>query len=81
MEHTPSSSSGMNAAASPRSVDQVWLAEVKGAPEIRHGGLLDDPLFAARLAEAENEVLALEVTQMRVASGAEEASPTPLRRS
>ena len=40
-------------------------AQVKTAS----GTLLDDPLFAARFAEIENEVLALELTQMRVVSG------------
>src|ERR1700731_4773693 len=46
---------------------KVRLAEVKQCAA--DTGLLDDPLFAARLAEAENELLALELTQMRVASG------------
>ncbi|MGD9515883.1 acyl-CoA dehydrogenase family protein, partial [Mycolicibacterium sp.] len=40
-------------------------------------GLLDDPLFAARLAETENDVLALELTQMRVASGSKDGKPNP----
>lgn len=48
---------------------KVWLAQVKeraaSAPTDR-GTLLDDPLFAARVAEAENELLALELTQLRV---------------
>ncbi|MCV7199529.1 acyl-CoA dehydrogenase family protein [Mycobacterium angelicum] len=54
---------------------KVRLAEVK-----RHAaanGLLDDPLFAARLAEAENEVLALELTQARVVSGSSGGKPNP----
>jgi alkylation response protein AidB-like acyl-CoA dehydrogenase len=38
------------------------------------GTLLDDPLFAARVAEAENELLALELTQLRV-SGSEGSGP------
>ena len=33
------------------------------------GTLLDDPLFAARFAEIENELLALELTQLRVVAG------------
>lgn len=46
---------------------KVRLAEVKqrGAET----GMLDNPLFEARVAEVENELLALELTQMRVASG------------
>lgn len=54
---------------------KVRLAEVK-----RHAaesGLLDDPLFAARLAEAENEVLALELTQARVVSSSAGGKPNP----
>jgi alkylation response protein AidB-like acyl-CoA dehydrogenase len=54
---------------------KVRLAEVK-----RHAadtGLLNDPLFAARLAEAENEVLALELTQARVVSSSSGGKPNP----
>lgn len=54
---------------------KVRLAEVK-----RHAadnGLLTDPLFAARLAEAENEVLALELTQARVVSSSSGGKPNP----
>lgn len=54
---------------------KVRLAEVK-----RHAadnGLLADPLFAARLAEAENEVLALELTQARVVSSSSGGKPNP----
>ncbi len=40
-------------------------------------GLIDDPLFAARLAELENDILALELTQMRVASGSKDGKPNP----
>ncbi|MGH3524114.1 MAG: acyl-CoA dehydrogenase family protein, partial [Mycobacterium sp.] len=39
--------------------------------------ILDDPLFAARLAEVENGLLALELTQMRVATGSTEGKPNP----
>src|SRR5262249_60886204 len=35
-------------------------------------------LFAARLAEIENELLALELTQMRVVSGSKEGKPNPV---
>jgi alkylation response protein AidB-like acyl-CoA dehydrogenase len=54
---------------------KVRLAEVK-----RHAaetGVLDDPLFAARLAEAENGVLALELTQSRVTSSSSDGKPNP----
>ncbi|WP_156686010.1 acyl-CoA dehydrogenase family protein [Mycobacterium sp. Marseille-P9652] len=54
---------------------KVRLAEVK-----RHAaetGALDDPLFAARLAEAENGVLALELTQSRVTSSSSGGKPNP----
>lgn len=54
---------------------KVRLAEVK--QRATDTGLIEDPLFAARLAEAENEVLALEVTQMRVASGSSGGKPNP----
>ncbi|MGV9709267.1 acyl-CoA dehydrogenase family protein [Gordonia sp. NPDC003424] len=39
--------------------------------------LLDDPLFAARLAEVENELLALELTQLRVAAASADGKPNP----
>lgn len=54
---------------------KVRLAEVK--QRAADTGLLDDPLFAARLAEAENELLALELTQMRVASSSSGGKPNP----
>ncbi|KKF03652.1 acyl-CoA dehydrogenase [Mycolicibacterium obuense] len=54
---------------------KVRLAEVK--ERAKASGLLEDPLFAARLAEAENDVLALELTQMRVASGSKGGKPNP----
>ena len=44
---------------------KVWLAEVKeraAKTDVGSGTLLDDPLFAARVAELENELLALELT-------------------
>jgi alkylation response protein AidB-like acyl-CoA dehydrogenase len=52
---------------------KVWLAQVKeraATTSTERGTLLDDPLFAARVAELENELLALELTQLRV-SGSE----------
>lgn len=54
---------------------KVKLADVKA--RAKETGLIDDPLFAARLAEAENDVLALELTQMRVASGSADGKPNP----
>ncbi|SON61607.1 Putative acyl-CoA dehydrogenase FadE17 [Mycobacterium simulans] len=54
---------------------KVRLAEVK--QHAAQTGLLNDPLFAARLAEAENEVLALELTQARVTSDSADGKPNP----
>ncbi|MBX9980096.1 MAG: acyl-CoA dehydrogenase family protein, partial [Mycobacterium gordonae] len=54
---------------------KVRLAEVKR--RAAENGLLEDPLFAARLAEAENEVLALELTQARVVSSSSGGKPNP----
>lgn len=54
---------------------KVRLAEVK--ERAAANGLLADPLFAARLAEAENDVLALELTQMRVTSDSADGKPSP----
>ncbi|MEU0499931.1 acyl-CoA dehydrogenase family protein [Nocardia sp. NPDC005998] len=41
------------------------------------GTLLEDPLFAARFAELENELLALELTQLRVVSNSSDGKPNP----
>ncbi|WP_067846207.1 acyl-CoA dehydrogenase family protein [Nocardia lijiangensis] len=41
------------------------------------GSLLEDPVFAARVAELENELLALELTQLRVVSNSTEGKPNP----
>ena len=54
---------------------KVRLAEVK--KHAAKTGLLGDPLFAARLAEAENELLALELTQARVVSSSVGGKPNP----
>jgi alkylation response protein AidB-like acyl-CoA dehydrogenase len=54
---------------------KVRLAEVK--KHAAQTGLLEDPLFAARLAEAENELLALELTQARVVSDSADGKPNP----
>jgi len=40
-------------------------------------GLLDDPLTAARIAELENELLALELTALRVAAHSADGKPHP----
>ncbi|HZU46850.1 MAG TPA: acyl-CoA dehydrogenase family protein, partial [Mycobacterium sp.] len=54
---------------------KVRLAEVKRyAADTK---MLDDPLFAARLAEVENELLALELTQMRVTASSAGGKPNP----
>ncbi|MCH5644054.1 MULTISPECIES: acyl-CoA dehydrogenase family protein [unclassified Gordonia (in: high G+C Gram-positive bacteria)] len=42
-----------------------------------NGTLLDDPLFAARLAEIENQLLALELTQLRVVASSADGKPNP----
>jgi alkylation response protein AidB-like acyl-CoA dehydrogenase len=52
---------------------KVRLAEVKA--RATDTGIIDDPLFAARLVEAENDLLALELTQMRVAGSVSGAPP------
>ncbi|MFR9751131.1 acyl-CoA dehydrogenase family protein [Nocardia sp. 004] len=49
------------------------------AAQTRSGSatLLEDPVFAARIAELENELLALELTQLRVVSNSTEGKPNP----
>ena len=54
---------------------KVRLAEVKRRAQAL--GALDDPLFAARVAELENDLLALELTQMRVSSDSADGKPNP----
>jgi alkylation response protein AidB-like acyl-CoA dehydrogenase len=57
-----------------------WLAQAKQAASkimVGSGTLLDDPLFAARVAEVENEVLALEITQRRVSGSEADGKPNP----
>lgn len=59
---------------------KVWLAQVKEhAAQTAVGGtsLLEDPLFAARVAEVENELLALELTQLRVSGDEGGGKPNP----
>ncbi|MFZ2511033.1 MAG: acyl-CoA dehydrogenase family protein [Gordonia sp. (in: high G+C Gram-positive bacteria)] len=57
------------------------LAEAKrlaaATPAASGGTLLDDPLFAARLAGLENDLLALEVTQLRVVASSAGGKPNP----
>ena len=64
---------------------KVRLAQAKehaAQTPTEHGTLLDDPLFAARVAEVENELLALELTQLRsVVPSSATASRTRRRRS
>ncbi|MQY28665.1 acyl-CoA dehydrogenase family protein [Nocardia aurantia] len=54
-------------------VAKEYAAQVKS----RSGTLLDDPRFAARLAEVENELLALELTLLRVVANSSEGKPNP----
>ena len=59
---------------------KVWLAEVKeraAKAALGHGTLLEDPLFAARVAEVENELLALELTELRVSGDEGSGKPNP----
>lgn len=59
---------------------KVLLAQAKElAAKTKAGGrfLLDDPLFAARTAELENELLALELTQLRVVAESSDGKPNP----
>jgi alkylation response protein AidB-like acyl-CoA dehydrogenase len=59
---------------------KVWLAQIKeraAATSIEEGTLLEDPLFAARVAELENELLALELTQLRVSGSEADGRPNP----
>jgi len=59
---------------------KLWMAQVKErAAQVRVNGstLLDDPLFAARVVEIENGLLALELTQMRVSGSEADGKPNP----
>ncbi len=59
---------------------KVKLARAKSLAaetSVGNGTLLSDPLFAARLAELENELLALELTQLRVVAGSADGKPNP----
>ncbi len=59
---------------------KVWLTEVKehaAKTALGTSTLLEDPLFAARVAEVENELLALELTQLRVSGSEAGGQPNP----
>jgi alkylation response protein AidB-like acyl-CoA dehydrogenase len=57
-----------------------WLADAKTyAQQVQtaDGTLLDEPLLAARVAELECQVMALELTALRVAGGSHDGKPDP----
>ena len=59
---------------------KVWLADVKeraAKVPVGNATLLDDPLFASRVAEIETELLALELTQLRVSGDEGGGKPNP----
>ncbi len=59
---------------------KLWLTEVKeqaAKTALGSSTLLEDPLFAARVAEVENELLALELTQLRVSGDEADGKPNP----
>jgi alkylation response protein AidB-like acyl-CoA dehydrogenase len=59
---------------------KLWMSQVKErAAQVTMNGatLLEDPLFAARVAEIENGLLALELTQMRVSGSEADGKPNP----
>ncbi|NUS42170.1 MAG: acyl-CoA dehydrogenase [Mycobacteriaceae bacterium] len=58
---------------------KLWLAkEYARRSPAGERTLLEDPVFAARLAELENELLALELVQLRVAAGSADGRPDPV---
>ncbi|KUI22146.1 acyl-CoA dehydrogenase [Mycobacterium sp. GA-1285] len=59
---------------------KLWMSQVKehaAKLEINGTPLLEDPLFAARVAEIETGLLALELTQMRVSGSEADGKPNP----
>ena len=58
----------------PSGIIKRVLGRIKGLAEDRFA---DDPLLRARIAELENELLALELTTMRVAANSVEGKPDP----
>jgi len=53
---------------------RLWLAKEYA----REAGLLTDQLYTARIADLENELLALELVQLRVAAGSTDGKPNPV---
>jgi len=58
----------------PSGITKRVIARIKGLAEDR---FTDDPLLRARIAELENELLALELTTMRVAANSVDGKPHP----
>ncbi|NLV77768.1 MAG: acyl-CoA dehydrogenase [Rhodococcus sp.] len=58
-------------------VELARAKELAATTRLGSGTLLEDPLFAARLAELENELIALELTQLRVVAGSADGKPNP----
>jgi alkylation response protein AidB-like acyl-CoA dehydrogenase len=58
----------------PSGITKRVIARIKGLAEDRFA---DDPLLRARIAELENELLALELTTMRVAANSSDGKPHP----
>lgn len=59
---------------------KLWMSQVKehaAKLEVNGTPLLEDPLFAARVAEIETGLLALELTQMRVSGSEADGKPNP----
>ncbi|MFF2083347.1 acyl-CoA dehydrogenase family protein [Nocardia sp. NPDC058176] len=58
---------------------RLWLAkEYAKQTRLDSGTLLGDPTFATRITELENELLALELVQLRVAAGSADGAPNPV---
>ncbi|MFW0789300.1 acyl-CoA dehydrogenase family protein [Gordonia sp. CPCC 205333] len=51
--------------------------KLAGEIKTANGTLLDDPFLASRIAELENELLALELTQLRVVASSADGQPNP----
>ena len=61
-------------AVAPSGITKRVIARIKELAEDRFS---DDPLLRARIAELENELLALELTTMRVAANSSDGKPHP----
>ncbi len=60
---------------------KVRVAQAKthaASIKVGTGTLIDDPLFASRIAELENDLLALELTQLRVVADSADGKPSPV---